>query len=255
MASLDSVKQKIVRAAEHLKSLETELQRYLDGKPGEMVAEEETDSGRVILHFHARTPIPPSVPLIIGDALQNLRSSLDYLVWELVLTAKNNPGDKHMFPICDSVEAFEYQLGRHRLDGIPADALTEIKGLQPYHYGQRKEGAPIRVIDSFCNINKHRRVLLTVLAAYASRTEIISSHTGRSIQTTTTPRYHGAEIAVGPAPNSARPEEKVEMKGNAILLITFDEGAAKGIDVGRSLNWLWHFVNEDVIPKFERFFT
>ena len=252
MASLDSVKQKVIRAAKHLKSLEGVAVEYFNGNPGDVVAEEEANSGRLILRFVARTPVPTSVPLIIGDALQNLRSSLDYLVWELVLAANNNPTKKNMFPICSSNNAFKDQLAKGRLNGIAPDALTEIEALQPYHYGQKCESAPIRVIDSFCNINKHRRVLLTVLAAHAAHTEFVSSESGSSAQQILSPRYHDAEIAVGPVP--AKVGETVEVKGNLISFITFDEGAAKGLDVSSCLNHLWHFVDKVVVPKFERFF-
>lgn len=253
MASLDSVRQKVIRAYNHLKSLREEALRYFGSNPGEVVAETETNSGRIVLIFKTRIPVPVSVPLIIGDAVQNLRSSLDYLVWELVLAANNQPTEKNMFPICTSPEAFKDQLSRGRLTGIAPDALTEIEALQPYHYGQDCERAPIRVLDSFCNINKHRRVLVTVLAVHASRTDIISSATGYSVQQTFSPRYHNTEIAVGPA--YSVPGETVEMKGDALFFITFDEGVAKDIEVASCLRQLWGFVNDDVLSRFEKFFV
>jgi hypothetical protein len=253
MASLDSVKLKVIRAAEHLKSLEGEAIRYFAGNPGSIVTETEDKSGRIILRFVAVTPVPAIVPIIVGDAIQNLRSALDYLVWELVLAAKNVPTEKNMFPICTSPEAFKDQIARGRLTGIAPDALTEIETLQPHYYGQKCEGAPIRVIDAFCNINKHRRVLLTVLAVHVARTQITSSESGTSVQEILSPRYHDAEIAVGPVPSKAG--ETVEMKGDFISFITFDEGAAKGMDISGVLNQLWHFVDKALLPKFEKFFV
>jgi hypothetical protein len=199
-----------------------------------------------------KIPVPISIPLIIGDALQNLRSSLDYLVWKLVLAANNNPGDKHQFPICDSVEAFGDQLRRHRLDGVAPEAIAEIKGLQPYHHGQDVEKAPIRVLETFTNINKHRRILVTVLAAHHARTEFIGTKTGHSVQSSLTPRYHNAEIAISPEPVFG---DVMEVKGKAFFFITFNEQPAEGHEISGLLNHLWHFVNEFVVPKFERFFT
>lgn len=252
MASLDSVRQKIIRAAEHCKSLEAEATRYFSANPGEVVTEEEPHSHRIVLKFSERIPVPVAVPLIIGDVLQNLRSSLDYLVWELVLAAKNNPGDKHMFPICNSIEAFEGQLKRGRLDGVAPEAIAEIKGLQPYHHGQDKEKAPIRVLETFTNINKHRRILVTVLAAHYARTEFIGTQTGHSVQSSLTPRYHDAEIAISPEPVLG---DMMEVKGKAFFFITFNERPAEGHEISGLLFQLWHFVNESVVPKFERFFA
>ena len=103
MASLESVKQKIVRAAEHLKSLEAEAMRYFSANPGEVVTEEEPHSHRIVLKFRERIPVPVAVPLIIGDVLQNLRSSLDYLVWQLFEEKSLTPLPKSGFPIMTSV--------------------------------------------------------------------------------------------------------------------------------------------------------
>lgn len=253
MASLDSAHLKVKWAYQHLRTYESAALRYFDQNPGEVVSDTESDpNGRVLIHFKARIPVPDDVSLIIGDAIQNLRSALDYLVWELVCVSGNQPTDKNMFPICDSPESFDEQCRRHRLDGVPIDAIAEIKALQPYHYGDKKTGAPIRVIDDFCNINKHRRILITVLAAHASHTEFISTESGRSFQQILSPRYDGAELAVGPIPS--REGEKVEVKGGAAFFVTFNEGAAKGIEVSTVVNQLWHFVDKIVFPKFERFF-
>ena len=128
-----------------------------------------------------------------------------------------------------------------------------IENLQPYHYGQKCESAPIRVLDAFCNVNKHRRVLLTVLAAHIARTQITSSESGISVQEIVTPRFHNAEIAVGPMP--VKTGETVEMKGDLISFVTFDEGAAKGMDISGVMNHLWLYVDRFLIPSFEKFFV
>ena len=252
MASLDSVKNKVIWANKHLKALEYESVRYFSRDPGQVVSERETHSGRILLRFREKIPVSPEIPLIIGDVFQNLRSSLDYLVWELVLAAKNQPGKDHMFPICDSLEAFEQQVKRGRLDGIAPEAIAEIKALQPYHYGLKKEKAPIRVLDTFTNINKHRRILLTVLAAHHAHTEFTGSQTGHTIQSSLTPRYNNAEIAIGPEPILG---DELEVQGNVILLITFNEPPAEGHEVSGMLGQLWHFVDKFLVPRFERFFT
>jgi len=44
------------------------------------------------------------------------------------------------------------------------------------------------------------------------------------------------------------------MDTQLIVSITFNEGAAKGMEVGGCLNlWMQH-VLQDVVPRFERFF-
>jgi hypothetical protein len=249
---MDAVRQKIARSAEHLKAATQEIQKYIDEKPGDVVGEPEPNSNRPVLKFVAK-PVPDLIPVIIGDAIQNLRSALDYLVWELVIAANGSPGDKHMFPISDTLDSFNNQITRGRLDGLPADAITKIQGLQPYHLGKDAEQHLLRVLDTLCNINKHRRIVVLAPAAHYSRTEITSSISGISVQTTLTPRYDSAEIAVGPAPTVVG--EEVEMKGNANYFVTFNEGITKGIEISQCVNQLWRFVDKEVVPRFEKFFV
>ena len=67
-----------------------------------------------------------------------------------------------MFPICTTPEAFDQQLARHRLDGVAIDAIAEIKALQPYRCGQDAGESVLAVIDNLCNVDQHRRVIMTM---------------------------------------------------------------------------------------------
>jgi hypothetical protein len=164
MASLNSVEQKIFRAAQHFHSLEPELEGYFKTNPGKMVREPNSPDNNPSFNFVPREPIPARFGLIVGDCIQNLRSSLDYLVWELVLAANNQPTKDNMFPVCSTSEAFKQAVSkRNRLKGIHPDAITEIDRLQPYHLGKDWEKSVIAVIDHIANVNKHRRVPLTML--------------------------------------------------------------------------------------------
>src|SRR5258706_982604 len=107
MASLDSVILKIARAEEHRKAVETEIIRYFNGKPCEAVTEFDDNAGRFRIIYHVKVPVPNSIPLIVGDCLQNLRTALDYLAWELVLFAGNNPTKQTAFPVCESESVFD----------------------------------------------------------------------------------------------------------------------------------------------------
>jgi hypothetical protein len=85
MASLNSVQLKVFRATQHFDSLKSELEGYFKGNPGKMVRQPHTCEDEAIFLFVPEGPIPARFGLIVGDVLQNLRSSLDYLIWELVL--------------------------------------------------------------------------------------------------------------------------------------------------------------------------
>jgi hypothetical protein len=75
-------------------------------------------NGNLACKLIVSVPNPDKVSLIIGDGLQNIRSALDYLVWELVLAANAEPGEKHQFPICAIPKAFKDEIRRGRLSGL-----------------------------------------------------------------------------------------------------------------------------------------
>src|SRR5260370_25794374 len=181
MASFESVRQKVSWAYKHLQSYDSELIRYFNAEPGKIVADTESDpQGRVRIVFKEVVAVPPEIALTIGDGVQNLRSALDYLVCELVRTTNNEPTIRHMFPICDSEDAFEAQCRGHRLDWVPPEAIAQIKVFQPYHYGDKRASAPIRVLDDLCNINNHQRICFAVLSVSSSETQFTSDAHGAS---------------------------------------------------------------------------
>jgi hypothetical protein len=257
MASLNSVQCKIFRAVQHIKSLEPELKAYFESNPGGMVRQPGTADNEAIFRFAAKGPVPARFGLIVGDCLQNLRSSLDYLVWELALSAGNQPNDRNMFPICSSPEYFDAQLKRHRLDGVPADAIAEIERLEPYHLGQDFNKRILWAIDELTNINKHRRILLTNLMAERAKQENVVTKEGVL--------WYSYDTGPGPTPIFDSKTEfgpfpiidgKIHMDtAPFIVVMAFDEGPAKGMEICLCMNKWASYILTDLLPAFEKFFV
>ena len=126
MASLESVKQKTYRARHHYEELVAELIAYygIFTTPDSELTEEQA-------RIKAAEVPPQRLGLILGDCLQCLRSSLDYLIWELVLANETvDPGPTHQFPICNTEKSFAQQIKRDRLKGIDHDAQVLITAMQ-----------------------------------------------------------------------------------------------------------------------------
>jgi hypothetical protein len=254
MASLNSVQLKIFRAAQHIESLESELKGYFKGNPGKMVREPHTSEDEAIFRFIPEGPIPARFGLIVGDALQSLRSSLDYLVWELVLTANGQPTEKNMFPVCSTAELFEEQIRRHRIDGVPVDAIAEIKRFQPYHLGQDFNKGILWALNELTNINKHRRILLTNLMAGDAKKEDFVVQDGQlwhHIGPGPTPVFD-SNTKFGPFPII---DGKVHVDTQIVAAIAFDEGTAKGMGVSLCVNYLAFYILKTLLPPFEKFFV
>jgi hypothetical protein len=250
MDALKGPMNKIVRAAEHFKTLETELQTYFQSRPAKMAMEQDNTGDRADVVFKKSLPIPIRIPYIIGDCIQNVRSSLDYLIRELVLAANNQPSDHEMFPICHRPKSFKNAVRRGQVAGISAEAAAIIESLQPYKLGENWEKATLWVLDEFANINKHRRILVTDLHAGVGTFEI---------------ENRGGELwARGGFPSVRQnakvgtyilSTKKVKMDGQIIACVTFDEGPAKGMEVCTVLNGFVQEVCDNVFPRFEKFFA
>src|SRR5271169_4608675 len=70
--------------------------------------------------------------LIYADFLGNLRATLDYLAWQLVLAAGNTPRRATGFPAAKNGEQFKALRGQ-KLIGIKGRWVEVIESLQPYH--------------------------------------------------------------------------------------------------------------------------
>ena len=247
---------KIYRSKVHLEEFQTAVEEFFKSNPAKIVQEPGGDPDQFVGTFQATSPIPGRLPIIIGDCLQNLRSALDYLVWELVLVAKNEPGRHNMFPICSTEGAFEQQVSRNRLQGVTTDAIAEIESWQPYHLGPEFDKSMLWILDDLCNINKHRRVLLTNIVGGPSDLELQTINGQlfgrvdfRSIKKDA--RIGPFSIVDGPQGRGVQ----VDVNPNVAAYLAFDEGGAQSMDVGFVVSHVLRLVTVTVLPRFERFFA
>src|ERR1035437_8603962 len=78
------------RALEHLEELKRELQVYYDAVPCPATLWKRPDIGRRFLRFDFKD-LPDRTYLLVGDFAHNLRASLDYVVYTLIVKATGNP--------------------------------------------------------------------------------------------------------------------------------------------------------------------
>ena len=103
--------------------------------PDIIAREVDHDTGETICRVNKLPVTPYSFSLILGDALHNLRSALDYLVYELVKIAGNLPDSKTAFPVFDSQELYEkHKSGR--IKGLTPKAIEAIDRIEPGRAGR-----------------------------------------------------------------------------------------------------------------------
>jgi hypothetical protein len=107
--------------------------------------------------------VPESIALLSGDILQNLRSALDHLTYQLYLKGGGKPPGRHIyFPIERDAEAYKKEKAR-KTRGISATDRALIDGVKPY-----KEGNDTLWRIGELNIIDKHRLLITVGSSYRS---------------------------------------------------------------------------------------
>lgn len=249
---LESRWAKLNRADDHLQRLKTEISEFLSTNPylvGEEIDANQRDaSGRPMTTHTFRAFIireRPDWGPLIGDVLNNLRSSLDHLAWHL----SGGRGDNQTaFPIFSSREKYELSAAAH-LRHIPEPARARIERQQPwYQRSDDPESHPLWVLHRLTNDDKHKRLHITQTVfniVLDPRTEKGSGQTARLAVDTRfkiKPFEHGAVIArlavAAVDENGMTP--KVEMNPDPTYEIAFDpEGPARGTPVVGALRTIW----------------
>jgi len=107
-----------------------------------------------------RKPIPEEWDLLAGEAIQNLRASLDHAVW----AAAERPNSNTKFPIFTDSGRFE-SIGRGNIERVSEELRAIIEKRQPFKVApQAPEREPLEVLRLLSNQDKHR-TLTTVASA------------------------------------------------------------------------------------------
>jgi len=160
--SMTSAQRKLKRGIEHVRTLLDEVRSYEKADAYLFDSEQEIRSETEVVYrcFATRqVAMPLHWPLLAGEAIQNLRSALDHLVYE-----KSGGKSSTSFPIFTDRKEYE-EKAPGRLKGVPEETREQIAEFQPFRF--MSEGAghhPLAQLSSLSNRDKHR-VLSTVASA------------------------------------------------------------------------------------------
>src|SRR5487761_562821 len=160
------IQSKIERGSKHVLDLERTIKEFLNSKPFTIETTRHPTTRRLIYYVTDVQPVPRDSALIAGDALQNFRSALDHLAFELHLKGSNREQsvDRRIyFPIAESAEKLRDGL-RRQVGAAPQEAVDAIIALEPYRGGK---GHQLWMLNELNVIDKHR-TLMTVGSVYRS---------------------------------------------------------------------------------------
>jgi hypothetical protein len=156
------VQVKIERANKHIRDLDSEIKAFFNSKPYGVVSNKDAQTGKVRHYLTRMDPIPIAVVTITGDALQNLRTALEYLIQHLwmVGTSSSTTRADLQFPVGSDPANFKSRFGG-KIQSLRQDAKDALLACEVYPTGK---GDQLWRLCTLNNFDKHR-LLLTVISA------------------------------------------------------------------------------------------
>jgi hypothetical protein len=248
MADLSGVLAKLNRAEEHRLAFDELFEDFASSHPYGILSEYDPETGWHTLRWQVlREPPLQELALVFGDLVSNLRTTLDYLVWQLVLASGRRPGRRTGFPVVRREKDWEVQ-SRNALRGVPEEWADEIETRQPYHRVDRPSVHPLAILDHVNNLNKHRFLPVAVLSVEQLGLLInVHAAAGEAIESQDfldRPIVDGAELARFRVPSRVFLEVVVNQAPRCRL--SFDDG----------LDFDWHPIElvewvRDTVARFE----
>jgi len=161
------IQAKLDRAYEHMDALQSASDAFLETEPYTLSRQLDADGREHVYVFSKYTEPPLRISTIVGDAVHNLRTTLDHMVLALAqagakadrLTMSAQAETGLQFPITGSSELFNEQIRRNRLRFIKAEAKALIESVQPYNTRpSRWQTTVLAVLKFLDDRDKHRNV-------------------------------------------------------------------------------------------------
>jgi hypothetical protein len=258
---LPTVKAKLDRAEHHIDTLDEAIERFIEANPHRTVTQFQQQMSRsskgagIVGRVELASP-PQGLSLIIGDAIQNMRTALDYLAWELVFANGGVPTKSTQFPINDD-RLTQRGVSRSLVvaGGVSEAASALIDDLQPYNRVDDPTEDPLAVIHDLSNVDKHRSVLL-MTAMFDQGVTYISIRDGEELFMQPlggTVENHAvvAQFPYVPQLWSDPSEVDVKVEGSMFVALNEPRAAAEG-EVSKALRGLLAYLRDDVLPAFEK---
>ena len=231
---------KLKRADKHLNEIQRKFDNFAARDPYRSVRYTDPERGyRIYKTQWLRNP-PKSVGPVIGDAVHDMRSSLDNLAWALALTKTKTPGRQTAFPLFKQRNDGRF---KPMVRDIPDAAQKIIEELQPHNSSDLAGKHPLAVLDYLSNLDKHQ-VLVPI--------GTLINAPVRHIPGASMVRLDDRQIQVE-LPIDVDPGAYFEENFTFQITIRVPAFAPNGLDFYR-LRDISQFIRQDVIPRFMCFF-
>ncbi len=156
MIRFDGAHLKIERAEHHIADLNSKVNSFLKSDFYSLWVDEDPQTGNSRLKFGSSRSLPPEIPLIIGDAIHNLSSALDFIIGDIVWERLRERPRRLTFPFrkLRSELIGTIQSGKiHKADSTLCDLIVDT--IKPYDGGND----PLMALHELELIDKHKLVI------------------------------------------------------------------------------------------------
>lgn len=170
---LEPIRTKFARAWDHLEVIHEELVVYHGGDATGIDREFNPQTRQRTYRFRIIRPLPPTVAILVGEALYNLMSGLDHLA--NLLTPEG--AEPTTFPIFKNRSRFQRtgrdgtfipKSGEFRIRDMPCEAKRLVREVQPYQRGNDSQAHPLWLLHELANHDKHHALILSTSTSLAS---------------------------------------------------------------------------------------
>lgn len=163
---------KVARAKTHIADLKREIKTFEDSRPYESFAETDLESPNQLLHkIKLVSPLPDLLAEILGDAVNNLRESLDYAGYACAIASGKVKPTSAYFPFAGDVRDLESKIGRNCKD-LPQEITALFRSFQPYKGGNDLLWA----LNRIANANKHTILIPYGIVAERAKQALLHYH-------------------------------------------------------------------------------
>lgn len=167
--AITGIRTKLARAEEHIEYLKVQLGGSVaDLGPQDLVNPSKEAAEDFKRLTEART-ISPRLTVTSGEAVQQIRSSLDHLICALIGFDGGTIEQQH-FPILKEAPAHHKRAARSfakNTMGITRPLVLDyLDSLQPYHDGAGAPSHWLAILQALSNTDKHRALLVVRNATY-----------------------------------------------------------------------------------------
>lgn len=165
MLDLTSVRAKLARAQEHAQTIKNEVRSWADRSPYSVIPQANAECTRYSLVLRVNEPPPlQRWTLMVGDCFNNLRASLDHLVYAIAVheAAPKPPSNEGRlrFPITNQRAYFDSEVAGGRLGTISDPVRAAIEDVQPYKRTHPDFPPLLSILRDLNNRDKHKLLRL-----------------------------------------------------------------------------------------------